>query len=90
MDHGENKHCDELPYADKYYYKDNRACGSQDDPQRVEVYPPHRKYPELAFELPRQRYELEKVLRMLEAAYERGRRDQKAAISKLLKEVIGL
>ncbi len=90
MDHGENKHCTETEYSRRYHYNSRVATGVKDPHDRIELMGKHKSYPSLSFEMPRQRFELEKVEQMLAVAYERGKSDQRAAISKLLKDVIGL
>lgn len=94
MDHGDNKHCLEEPWCDIYHYKEiggnHHACGVQDSPTRVEIFPHSRKYPSLAFEIPRQRYELSKVQDMMEHAYKQGQNDQKRVIGKMMRDLIAL
>lgn len=90
MDMDENKHCVETKYSCKYHYKDNRACGWQDNPDRVELKPIIGSYPTLDFEMPRQRFELDRVERLMSVAYDRGKFDQMRLIRSTLKEIIGI
>ncbi len=90
MDHGENKHCTETEYSCRYHYNGNSAAGVKDPHDRIELMGKHKRYPSLSFEMPRQRFELEKVEELMKCAYERGKSDQRAAISKLLRDIIGL
>jgi hypothetical protein len=94
MDHGENKHCIETPWADCYHYKQGeehvRSCGVKDAPNRVELMPHSKRYPTLSFELPRQKYELEKVITMMHEAYQRGSSDRGKSIGKMLKDLCAL
>lgn len=92
-----NKHCVENLWCQKYYYKlsDNGqnmvCCGVNDDPTRVELNPPgNRKYPSIPFEIPRQKYELERVESLMEQAYRRGELDRANATGKMLKALIAL
>jgi len=90
MDHHENMHCTETAYSCRYHYKANVCAGCKDDFDRVELRNKYSTYPTLAFEMPRQRFELERVEQMMELAYKRGRSDNKNAIAGLIKELIAL
>ena len=94
MDHFENKHCIETPWSNRYHYirKDGNvtACGVQDSPTLATVYPTGNKYPSFDFELPRQGHDLEKLESMLHRAYMKGCADQKQAIGKMMRDLIGL
>lgn len=94
MDHGDNKHCIETPWSDKYFYKETGeytdACGVQDSPTRVQLRGKGRGYPTFDFEIPRQNYELEKLDTMLQHAYERGRLDNRKEISEMMRNLIAL
>ncbi len=90
MDHGDNQHCTETEYSCRYHYNGNTCVGAKDPHDRIELIGRHRRYPSLTFEMPRQRYDLEKVEQLMQGAYERGKADNRSAISKLLKELIAL
>lgn len=95
MNHSDNKHCVETKWSCLYHYRNNVngdlvACGVNDHPIRAELTPAIRRYPMLNFELPRQRHELDNVLRLMESAYERGQRHKMEEISNTLKSVIGI
>lgn len=90
MDMHDNKHCTETAWSCRYHYKDNSACGVNDSPTRVELRVKPRGYPQLAFELPRQRYELDRVEAMMEYAYMQGALDKSREIGALMKKLIAL
>lgn len=90
MTDDKNPHYVHTEYSRKVFWKNGVACGRDDDPDRVELSPGRRNYPTLDFALPRQKYELEKVERMLEVCFEEGKAAQRAAIGKLMKELISL
>jgi hypothetical protein len=94
MDQHENKHCVETKYSCRYHYIQTvdtwRACGEKDDFNRIELKPKGPGYPQLAFEMPRQRMELEKVERLMQLAYERGRLDNRNELAALLKNLINI
>ena len=92
MDFGENKHCVETAWSMRYHYRKGdvhtACCGVNDNPTHVELRSSPRGYPRLDFELPRQRYDLDKVDDMLKEAYEQGRRANRVEVAKLLKALI--
>lgn len=94
MNMSDNKHCTETKWSCRYHYKRydgaSRACGVNDDPDCVELRVKPRGYPQLNFELPRQKHELDRVDTMLEYAYERGRNDNRVELASLLKSLISL
>jgi len=95
MDHGDNKHCIETPWSDRYHYRtttDNHsvACGIQDSPNRVQLRGRGRGYPTFDFEVPRQSHDLEKMETMLQHAYERGRSDNRQEVGKLMRDFIAI
>lgn len=96
MNNDDNKHCTETKYSCRYHYHYETvsgctyACGVQDDPTRIELRPKSSNWPQLAFEMPRQKYELEQVERLMHSAYERGQADKMKEIANLFKTVIGL
>jgi hypothetical protein len=90
MDHHENQHCVSTMWYDTYHYYKNSCVGVKDDYDRVELYPRGKRYPSLAFEMPRQKHELQKVQDMMKEAYERGNSDNRKSIANLLKELIAI
>lgn len=90
MDYGENRHCIEEPWADKYYFEASRACGVKDNPDRVELMPHCKRYPSLAFSIPRQMHDLDKVEALMKLAYEKGKMDNRNAVALMLKELIAI
>ena len=96
MDHINNPHCVETKFSCRYHYniyKDNTqetACGANDSPTRIQLRPKNGQWPCLDFEMPRQKYELERVELLMKQAYERGQRDKMTEITNLFKTVIGL
>jgi hypothetical protein len=97
MNMSDNPHCVESLWCQKYYYKlsddgkNTVCCGVNDNPTRVELNPPgNRKYPAIPFEIPRQKYELERVESLMEQAYARGVLDRANEIGKLMKMLIAL
>jgi hypothetical protein len=85
-----NPHCTATAFCERVYWKGNSACGCADEFTRIELRPRWKSYPTLDFEMPRQRYELEKIERLMEIAYEQGKKDQMHLIRTTLKEIIGL
>lgn len=85
-----NPHTEQLPYAQISYWKGNTACRRDDNPDRCEVSPPHSRWPVLDFALERQRYELNKVLGLMSAAHQQGKIDNRAAVGKVLKDLIAI
>jgi hypothetical protein len=85
-----NPHRVQTSYSERVYWKGNSACGGNDEPTRVDLLPANKTWPELTFELPRQRLELERVENMMGYAYEQGRRDKAFEVRMLFKNVIGL
>jgi hypothetical protein len=94
VDHFENKHCTETPWAQRYHYKQHDggtvACGEKDNPTRVMLRTCNKSYPTIDFELPRQRYDLDKIEQMLKLAYEAGRIANKREVAAMMKELIAL
>ncbi len=92
MDDQDNAHRVHTMAYDLYHYKGNACCGAKENPDRVTICAPgnSQSYPQLDFELPRQKYELEKVQRLMKAAYERGKTDNRTALANMLKELIAL
>jgi hypothetical protein len=84
----DNPHSVCTEYSQECYWRDNRAVGVYDAADRVELGPLGRPYLTLAFKLPDQRYEFDKVKNYMKMAYERGASDQKAKIGKLMRELI--
>lgn len=67
-----------------------RACGVQDDPGRIELTPAHSTYPRLAFRMPEQKHDMNSVLALMEAAYKRGRNDNRTELATFLKKLINV
>lgn len=87
----DNPHRLTSPFSERAYYAGNTACGCNDEEcTRIELTPSRATYPELTFEMPRQRYELEKVERLMAIAYEHGKAIRGAEIKQMLKDLIGL
>ncbi len=86
----ENPHRTETKCSQRIHWKGGRACGVNDDPDRIELTPRNNTWPALDFAMPRQRHELERVEKLMARAYERGQSDAKSAMGKLFKEIIGL
>jgi len=96
VNNSDNKHCTETEYSCRYHYniyKDNTqetACGEKDNPTRICLRPKNGTWPQLDFEMPRQKHELERVELLMQQAYERGQRDKMAEITGLFKTIVGL
>lgn len=96
MNHDDNKHCTETAFSCRYHYNIygsnmyETSCGEKDNPTVIELRPKNKSWPSLRFEIPRQRHELERVEALMDTAYGRGKTDQKLAISRALKEAIGI
>lgn len=91
MNYSENRHTVCTPYSTKVFWKDGSASNCDENPTEVELSGyGNTRYPSVRFELPRQNHELEKVERLMLQAFERGQYEQKIAIGKMMKELIGL
>jgi len=90
MNYVENKHTVYTKFSQKIYWKGNSACGYDENPDRVELRPASGNWPTLDFRMPDQRFELEKVEQLMLTAYSRGVHDNKAAVGKMLKELIAI
>ena len=86
----ENPHRLFTEFSERVHYKDNRACGCKDSPDRIELKSRWNTYPTLDFEMPRQAHELHKVEQLMGTSYERGKIDRAVEIKSMLRELIGL
>jgi hypothetical protein len=90
----DNMHRVETEYSQRTHWKSYHgnmiACGWQDEPERIELTPPSGSWPQLAFDMPRQRHELERVEYLMKTAYDAGQRDKMREISRMFKNIIGI
>lgn len=86
----ENTHYVATKYSQRIHWKNGHACGKDDEPDRIELRPSHANWPTLDFAMPRQKLELERVERLMQAAYDRGQADAKAAMGALFRDIIAL
>lgn len=82
-------------YSQKVYWtrseEEGYICaGDELNCTQVELRPLYAGYPTFTFEMPHQRYELEKMERFLAECYERGKIDRSVEIGKMMKELIAL
>jgi hypothetical protein len=89
MNHHDNKHCVEERWFERKHYRGNVCCGENDPFDRVELRVPGY-WSSLDFDMPRQQHDLHKIEAMLEAAYKRGRADNRADLGRVLKEFIAV
>lgn len=85
----EFSHIIEHPWAHVSYWKGDCAV-DKTIADHCEVIVPGHRHTMFSFELPRQRYECEKLLRMLQQAFERGKAHKSAEIGKMFKDLVNL
>lgn len=97
MGYEEDKHPHRVstPYSQKTYWSKSEesgyiCAGNELNCSMVELRSRKSSYPSLSFEMPRQKHELAKVERLMQDSYERGQIDQKAAIGKMMRELVEL